>query len=128
MNLCIVLYPRKNNRSDGFYLSSFWEKTRLTFICPEVFCVLRLPVSVWWSFSFAIASVGSLRSYVYFGISDGYLSPPTHPVKNPHIVPRYHRTIAMKSRLDAGRAVGSLFVGSGVDTDIPGSEFMQTFD
>jgi len=93
-----------------------------------VFIVNRLPASVWWSISFAIADVGSLRSYVYFGISDGYFSPPCPPLKNPHIGSRHHRFTAMALDTDAGRAVGTLFVGSGVDTDIPGSEFMQTCD
>lgn len=128
MSLCIILYPRKNNRSDGFYLSSFLEKTRLTFDRPAVFIVNRLPVSVWRSFSFAIAGVGSLRSVVYFGISDGYLSPHTRPFKTPTSPSHHPQYDAATSAGDAGRAVRTLFVGSGVDTSITGSEFLQTCD
>lgn len=51
--------------------------------------------------------------------------PPT-PFKNPHIDHRHHAHSDMTREVDAGRAVGSLFVGSGVDTDITGPIFLQT--
>ena len=88
-----------------------------------VFSANRLLASVWRSVSFAIADADSLRSIVYFGISDGYLSPPTPPFRAPPLISALLRwalsqvvTLPMdrahrKSGIIAGREVGTLFVG-----------------